>query len=125
MFLLGTISTRGGRKEAYWYNCALFFKLISRVLQFYLTMAVPTSKGRPSVANKVAIVTGGGQGLGRAHAPLLAERGAKVVVMSRLTSINKAESVCKEIRDLGGEALAVGRLVGNDDDFLCIFAWLF
>ena len=32
--------------------------------------------------NHVAIVTGAGNGLGRAHALALAERGAKVVVLS-------------------------------------------
>lgn len=72
--------------------------------------------GKLLVTGQVAIVTGAGQGLGRAHALLLAERGARVVVTSRPTSIHKAELVCDEIRQKGGEALAVGGHVGSDDD---------
>lgn len=53
---------------------------------------------------KVAIVTGAGRGLGRAHALLLAERGAKVVVNVG-HSTEEATSVVKEIKDSGGEAI--------------------
>ncbi len=51
---------------------------------------------------QVAIVTGAGQGLGRAHAMALAARGAKVVV----NDLNNATSVVDEIKDVGGEAIA-------------------
>ncbi len=50
--------------------------------------------------NKVAIVTGGSSGIGRAIAVLFAKEGAKVVV----ADINSAEEVLKTIRQNGGRA---------------------
>ena len=63
---------------------------------------------------RVAIVTGAGGGLGRAHALLLASRGAKVVVNdlggardgSGAGGHNMADVVAQEIKDAGGEAVA-------------------
>ncbi len=56
------------------------------------------------IAKKVAIVTGSGQGIGRAIALKLAEAGAAVVV----NDINKAvEEVAREIQALGQPGLAV------------------
>ncbi|APO70706.1 short-chain dehydrogenase protein (plasmid) [Rhizobium gallicum] len=62
---------------------------------------------------KVAIVTGAGAGLGRAHALLLASRGAKVVVNDPGGSLDGqganafvADQVVEEIRAAGGEAVA-------------------
>jgi NAD(P)-dependent dehydrogenase (short-subunit alcohol dehydrogenase family) len=51
---------------------------------------------------RVAIVTGAGGGLGRAHALALAARGAKVVV----NDLAQAEAVVAEIQDAGGQAIA-------------------
>jgi NAD(P)-dependent dehydrogenase (short-subunit alcohol dehydrogenase family) len=62
--------------------------------------------------DKVAIVTGGGFGIGRAHALLLAEHGARVLVndtggaLNGTGSSNAAQVVADEIRKAGGEAVA-------------------
>jgi NAD(P)-dependent dehydrogenase (short-subunit alcohol dehydrogenase family) len=62
---------------------------------------------------RVAIVTGAGNGLGRAHALGLAARGARVVVNDfggardgTGGSLTAAESVVEDIRKAGGEAIA-------------------
>ena len=53
--------------------------------------------------DRVAIVTGAGGGLGRAHALLLAQHGARLMVNDLGDG---AESVAREIRQAGGEARA-------------------
>jgi NAD(P)-dependent dehydrogenase (short-subunit alcohol dehydrogenase family) len=69
---------------------------------------------------RVAIVTGAGNGLGRAHALGLASRGAKVVVNDfggardgSGGSLSPAETVVEEIRQLGGIAIADGADVSD------------
>lgn len=62
---------------------------------------------------KVAIVTGAGQGIGRATALALAEAGADVVVAARTEA--DIEDVAAEIRGLGRRALAVPTDVTDDD----------
>lgn len=66
-------------------------------------------------AGRVAIVTGAGRGLGRAHALELASQGAKVVVNDLGTSLDgvvepsgPAHEVVELIRAAGGEAVANG-----------------
>lgn len=54
------------------------------------------------LADRVAVVTGAGRGLGRAHALALARHGARVMV-NDLDAAAAAE-VCTEIARLGGEA---------------------
>ncbi|GAI09032.1 unnamed protein product, partial [marine sediment metagenome] len=54
---------------------------------------------------KIAIVTGSGRGIGRAIAMALAFEGAKVAVNDYY--LERAESVAKEIKDSGGEAIPV------------------
>ena len=66
-----------------------------------------------SAAGKVAVVTGGSKGLGRAMALGFAEAGAEVVVTSR--KLEACEAVAAEIRALGRRALAVACHVGDWD----------
>lgn len=72
--------------------------------------------------SRVAIVTGAGRGLGRAHALLLASRGAKVVVNDFGGSkegvgsdSGPANDVVAEIIAAGGEAVVDTNSVGSED----------
>lgn len=58
-----------------------------------------------SLKDKVALVTGASQGIGRATSLALAEAGAKVAVAAR--SADKLASLVGEIESAGGQALAV------------------
>jgi NAD(P)-dependent dehydrogenase (short-subunit alcohol dehydrogenase family) len=73
-----------------------------------------------SFKDKVAIVTGAGAGLGKAHALELARRGAKVVVNDLGGSVDgsggsseAAKAVVAEIKAAGGEAIANGSSVAD------------
>ena len=73
------------------------------------------------VEGRVAVVTGAGRGIGREHALMLAEHGAKVVVNDlggatdgSGTDASPAEQVVEEITAMGGEAVVNG---GNVADF--------
>lgn len=72
--------------------------------------------------DRVAVITGGGRGLGAAHAKLLAARGCKVVIndpgvsmAGDATSEGPAEALAAEIRTSGGEAVANTDSVATPD----------
>src|ERR1700691_5443205 len=58
-----------------------------------------------SLKDRVALVTGASQGIGRATSLALAEAGAKIAIAARNTE--KLASLAAEIASAGGEALAV------------------
>ena len=62
---------------------------------------------------QVALVTGGGTGMGRATAIEMARSGARVAVLGR--RIDPIESTAKVIRDAGGEAFAVSADIREPD----------
>ena len=69
-----------------------------------------------SLKGRVAIITGGSRGIGRALALAYAEAGADVVVSSRNKRPPELEKVAEEIQTLGKRALAVPAHVGKKED---------
>ena len=73
-----------------------------------------------SFADRIAIVTGAGGGLGRCHSLELAKRGARVVVNDLGGAVDgtggssdAAMAVVEEIKAAGGEAIANGGSVSD------------
>jgi NAD(P)-dependent dehydrogenase (short-subunit alcohol dehydrogenase family) len=66
------------------------------------------------LTDKVAVVTGGSRGIGRAIALAYAQAGAQLVLASR--KLEGVEAVAAEIRGRGGQALAVAAHMGQEDD---------
>lgn len=69
---------------------------------------------RFSMDGKVAVVTGGGRGIGRAIAEGFAEAGADVVPTSRTRE--DVDAVCEAVRERGSEALTVTTDVTDESD---------
>ena len=66
------------------------------------------------LSGKVAQVTGGSRGLGKAMALGLAKAGADIIVASR--KLDSCEALCEEIRQLGVRALPVAAHMGDLGD---------
>lgn len=65
--------------------------------------------------NKVALVTGGAKGIGRAVALELARNGAKVAINYN-TSEKAAKELVKEIEDIGGNAMIVKADISKNEE---------
>jgi 3-oxoacyl-[acyl-carrier protein] reductase len=65
-----------------------------------------------ALANRIALITGAGRGIGRAIALELARRGAAVAVNYN-RSKSEAEALCGEIQGMGGKAVAFQADVAN------------
>jgi NAD(P)-dependent dehydrogenase (short-subunit alcohol dehydrogenase family) len=65
-------------------------------------------------AGKVALITGGNAGIGRATATEFAKQGAKVVISGRREK--EGHDVIAEIKALGGEAIFVKTDVSKEND---------
>lgn len=68
------------------------------------------------LSGKVAIVTGGGDGIGKGSCEILSQAGASVVVSD--LDIAKAQAAADEIKAAGGKAIAVPCNVLKDEDLV-------
>lgn len=65
------------------------------------------------ISGGVAVVTGGGSGIGRASALLLASEGVKVAILD--LDLDQARTVVRELTDAGADAIAVQADVSDED----------
>lgn len=69
--------------------------------------------------NKVALVTGAGRGMGKAHALTLAKQGARVAITD--VDWDECQSVASEIKTGGGEAICFKMDVSNAEEVNRVF----
>jgi 3-oxoacyl-[acyl-carrier protein] reductase len=74
----------------------------------------------PTLAGKVALITGSGRGIGKGMALELAAKGASVVI-NYAKSADKAQEVVKEIVRLGSKAVAIKADVSKPDEIYSLF----
>ena len=74
-----------------------------------------------SLAGKIAFITGGSRGIGRATAWKLAQAGCDVAIVYHNSHI-EAEQVCSDIRALGRRALAIQADVSDPESVAEAFA---
>lgn len=67
-----------------------------------------------SLKNKVALITGGGTGIGRGIAVALASEGAKVIICGR--RIDRIKATAQEIQQSGGDCRAVQADISDEAD---------
>lgn len=72
------------------------------------------------VEGKVALVTGGGSGIGRASALVFAREGARVVVSD--IDANGGEATCAQLRDAGGQACFVEADISSEPEVVNLVA---
>ncbi len=68
----------------------------------------------PVLKDKVAVITGGGRGIGKAFALRFAEEGAKIFIPD--ISLERAEEAVKEIKAKGGDAAAIMTDISKEAD---------
>ena len=69
-----------------------------------------------TMTGKIALITGGRTGMGKAFALAFAEAGADIAICSRTDEGDELEAVAAEIRKLGQRALAIRADVSRKDD---------
>ena len=76
-----------------------------------------------NLLNKVAVITGGGSGIGRATALLMAKEGAKVAIIDRI--LDTAQQTIRQVVNLGGCGLAVAADVADSEKMQQAFQTIF
>ena len=80
-----------------------------------------TGEQQMSLAGKIALVTGSGQGIGRATAQRLARNGADVIINYR-SNVKTAEETKASIEALGRRCIAIQADVSQEEDVNRLFA---
>ena len=75
------------------------------------------------LSHKVAVITGGGSGIGRAAAILMAKEGAKVAIINR--TLETAQETVRQFVDEGGSGLAVAADVADSVQMQQAFQTIF